>query len=79
MNKAEQRDVAKTLAHLSAGRIAPDLAASALATLHRSALTKVTKRQLVEIMHCEALAQYLIWDNGCLVPRFDRQASGAAA
>lgn len=69
MNKSETRDVNKTLAHLSAGRIAPDLAAGALATLHRSALTQKTKRELLAIMDREALTQYLVQTNGCFVPR----------
>lgn len=69
MNKSEQREVTRTLDHLKAGRIAPDLAAGALATLHRSALTKVTKRELVEIMDREALTQYLVSVNGSLVSR----------
>lgn len=78
MNKAEQREVTKTLALLNAKLIAPDIAATTLATLHRGALTKRTQRQLVEIMDREALTQYLFWENGCLVPRFDRRADRAA-
>lgn len=69
MNKSEQRDVARTLGHLTAGRIAPDLAAGALATIHRSSLRKATKREIVEIMDREALTQYLVVVNGCYVPR----------
>jgi hypothetical protein len=69
MNKSEQREVSRTLAHLSAGLIAPDRAAATLATLHRSAARKVTQRELTLIMDREALTQYLVTQNGCLVPR----------
>ena len=69
MNKSEQREVTKTLARLNANLIAPDQAAAALAVLHRSAATTRTQRELTEIMDREALTQYLVRSNGCLVPR----------
>ena len=69
MNKSEQRDVTRTLGHLTAGRIAPDLAAGALATIHRSALTKRTQREVLDILEREHLTQYLVQVNGCYVPR----------
>lgn len=68
MNQAENRDVERTLGHLKAGRIGPDLASSALATLHRSARTKRTQAELLQVMRDNQLLQHLKVVNGCYVP-----------
>ena len=66
MTKSEQSAVSRARRH---AKVAPDLAAATLATLHRSARTQRSQREIQQAIDDECLSQYLVRVNGALVPR----------
>ena len=69
MNKSEQREVDRAVGLLKAGLIEPAHAASSIATLHRSAMTKRSQSELLQVIESNGLAQHLRVVNGCYVPK----------
>ena len=68
MNKSEQREVNRIIAHLNAGLISADMAAGELATLHRSARNQRSQAALLQTMQEQQLLRHLRVVNGCWVP-----------